>query len=48
VAVSDVAGADASLLRTILADEAVRVRSFGRRRYQLEDVFVNLIEGEGR
>jgi ABC-2 type transport system ATP-binding protein len=48
VAVSDDAAADASLLRTILADEAVRVRSFGRRRYQLEDVFVNLIEGEGR
>ncbi|MGE0439288.1 MAG: ABC transporter ATP-binding protein [Gemmatimonadales bacterium] len=45
VAVSDDAAADAQLLRTILADEGTRVRSFGRRRYQLEDVFIEMIEG---
>ena len=45
VAVADDEAADASLLRTIMADESVKVRQFGRRRYQLEDVFMNLIEG---
>ena len=48
VAVSDDAAADATLLRTILADDSVRVLQFGRRRYQLEDVFMNLIEGGAR
>jgi ABC-2 type transport system ATP-binding protein len=47
VAVSDDAAAEATLLRTILAEDSVRVRSFGRRRFQLEDVFMNLIEGNG-
>ncbi|MFN0177625.1 MAG: ABC transporter ATP-binding protein [Gemmatimonadales bacterium] len=45
IAVGDDGAAEATLLRTILADEGVRVLSFGRRRYQLEDVFMNLIEG---
>jgi ABC-2 type transport system ATP-binding protein len=47
VAVHDAAAAEAELLRTILADEGVRVLSYGRRRFQLEDVFMSLIEGEG-
>lgn len=46
VAVHDDAAADEELLRTILADDGVRVTAYGRRRFQLEDVFVNLIEGE--
>ncbi|MEZ4585540.1 MAG: ABC transporter ATP-binding protein [Gemmatimonadales bacterium] len=45
VAVHDDALADEQLLRLILQDDGVRVRSFGRRRYQLEDVFMNLLEG---
>lgn len=45
VGVTDDDAAEKQLLRAILAEESVRVRSFGRRRYQLEDVFVNLIEG---
>lgn len=45
VAVSDDDAADATLLRAIMTDDSVRVRSFGRRRYQLEDVFMDLIEG---
>jgi ABC-2 type transport system ATP-binding protein len=47
IAVHDAAAAEAELLRTILADEGVRVLSYGRRRFQLEDVFMSLIEGEG-
>ncbi|MGE0554734.1 MAG: ABC transporter ATP-binding protein [Gemmatimonadales bacterium] len=45
VAVHDDTLADEQLLRLILQDDGVRVRSFGRRRYQLEDVFMNLLEG---
>ena len=47
VTVGDDQAADEALARTILADESVRLRSFGRRRYQLEDVFMSLIEGQG-
>ena len=47
VEVTNDEAADAELLRAVLADDSVRVRSFGRRRFQLEDVFVDLIEGEG-
>ena len=45
IAVSDDAAAEALLLRTILGDEQIRVREFGRRRYQLEDVFMGMIGG---
>ncbi len=48
VAVADDEAADAGLLRALMADDSVRVRSFGRRRYQLEDVFMNLVEGGTR
>ncbi len=46
VAVADDAAADAELLRTILAEDGVRVTSYGRRRFQLEEVFMSLIERE--
>lgn len=46
VAVHDDAVADAELLRTILAEDGVRVMSYGRRRFQLEYVFMSLIERE--
>jgi len=45
VTVRDEEVAERELLRRILSDDAVRVTTFGRRRYQLEEVFVNLIEG---
>lgn len=45
VSTDDTSAAELLLLRTILADDAIRVRSFGRRRYRLEDVFVTMIEG---
>jgi ABC-2 type transport system ATP-binding protein len=47
VAVHDAAAAEEELLRTILAEDGVRVLSYGRRRFQLEDVFMTLIEREG-
>jgi ABC-2 type transport system ATP-binding protein len=47
VAVHDDATADEALLRTILADDGVRVLSYGRRRFQLEDVFLRLVAGAG-
>lgn len=46
VGVHDDSAADAELLRTILADDGVRVTSYGRRRFQLEDVFMDLIARE--
>ena len=49
VAVHDEAAADEELLRTILAEDGVRVVSYGRRRFQLEDVFMSLVDqGAGR
>jgi ABC-2 type transport system ATP-binding protein len=47
VSVHDDAAAEAELLRTVLAADDVRVLSYGRRRYQLEEVFMSLIEAEG-
>jgi hypothetical protein len=44
--VHDDAAAEAELLRTVLAADDVRVLSYGRRRYQLEEVFMGLIEAE--
>jgi ABC-2 type transport system ATP-binding protein len=45
VAVSDDAQAELLLLRTLLSDPDVVVTDFRRREYQLEDVFVQVIEG---
>ncbi len=45
VVVSDDQAAEAELLRAVLADDQTKVKKFGRRRYQLEDVFMHLIEG---
>src|SRR5512137_1707646 len=46
VGVSDEAAAEAHLLRHILADEAVVVTDFNRKKYDLEEVFMNLVQGE--
>ena len=45
VAVSDEAAAEQQLLRSVLADESLTVTSFGRKQYQLEEVFMDLVEG---
>jgi len=46
VRVSDEAAAEAHLLRHILVDEAVVVTEFSRRKYDLEEVFMDLIKGD--
>jgi len=45
VAVRDEARAERDLLRLVMADPAVTVLEFGRTRHNLEDIFVNLVEG---
>ncbi|NPV67863.1 MAG: ABC transporter ATP-binding protein [Anaerolineae bacterium] len=45
VSVSDESAAEAQLLRLVLADESVTVTEFGRRRYELEDIFLRMTEG---
>ncbi|HMQ32008.1 MAG TPA: ABC transporter ATP-binding protein [Chloroflexaceae bacterium] len=44
VGVRDERAAEAELLRHVLADGEVTVTEFGRRRYELEDVFVALVK----
>lgn len=45
VSVSDEAAAEAQLLRMVLADRGITVTEFGRRRYELEDIFLSIVEG---
>ncbi|UCC72165.1 MAG: ABC transporter ATP-binding protein [Gemmatimonadota bacterium] len=47
VRVTDAGAAESQLLRLVLADEHVVVTAFGRRTYELEDVFMNLVEENG-
>jgi hypothetical protein len=45
VSVDDEAAAESLLLRTVLSDPAVTVAEFGRQKYDLEEVFLNIVEG---
>jgi ABC-2 type transport system ATP-binding protein len=45
MAVTDEKAAKAQLLRLALADEQVTVMSFGRKTYELEEIFLNIVEG---
>ena len=45
VSVSDPAAAEAQLLRLVLQDAATTVTAFGRRQHDLEDVFMDIVEG---
>jgi len=45
VAVRDQAAAEKHLLRLVMADPGVTVLEFGRTKHNLEDVFVDLVEG---
>jgi ABC-2 type transport system ATP-binding protein len=47
VTVTDEAAAKERLLRLVLADTQVTVTSFGRKSYELEEIFVNIVEGDG-
>ena len=45
VAVTNPKAAEAELLRVLLVDPDVAVTDFRRRSYELEDIFVQLVEG---
>jgi ABC-2 type transport system ATP-binding protein len=45
VTVTDEAAAEEQLLRLVLADARVNVLEFGRKKYELEEVFLGLVEG---
>jgi len=45
VGVTDADAAEDQLLRLILEDRGMRVKSFGRKSYNLEEVFLTMIEG---
>ncbi|NLG49090.1 MAG: ABC transporter ATP-binding protein [Chloroflexi bacterium] len=47
VTVTDETAAEERLLRLVLADERVYVREFGRKKYDLENVFLGLTGGQG-
>ncbi|HEY3313885.1 MAG TPA: ABC transporter ATP-binding protein [Bacillota bacterium] len=46
IQVSDEASAEAQLLRVILAERGCTVLEFGRKKLNLEEVFMNIVEGE--
>ena len=47
VSVSDEAAAEADLLRQVLADPAATVTEFSRKKYELEEVFMDIVKGDG-
>jgi ABC-2 type transport system ATP-binding protein len=46
VSVSDENAAEANLLRHILADQTLTVTEFSRKKYELEEVFMEIVEGD--
>ena len=46
VSVTDDEAAKAQLLRLVLADEQLTVTRFGHKTYELEEIFVNIVEGD--
>jgi len=46
VNVTDAGAAEADLLRLVLADTGVTVMEFGRKKYNLEEVFLGIVEGD--
>jgi len=47
VSVSDESVAEATLLRHVLADQRVTVTEFSRKKYELEEVFMEIVKGDG-
>ena len=47
VTVTDEEAAQTRLLRLLMADEQLVVTNFGRKTVELEDIFVNIVEGSG-
>jgi ABC-2 type transport system ATP-binding protein len=48
VAVTDEAAAKDQLLRMVLSDEQITVTRFGKKTYELEEIFMNIVEGGDR
>jgi len=46
VAVTDEAAAKDRLLRLVLSDEQITVTHFGQKTYELEEIFMNIVEGD--
>ncbi len=46
VAVTDEAAAKDKLLRLVLSDEQLTVTRFGKKTYELEEIFMNIVEGD--
>jgi ABC-2 type transport system ATP-binding protein len=46
VSVTDASIAEAQLLRLVLADSDVAVSEFGRKKHNLEEVFLGIVEGD--
>ena len=46
ITVTDDEAAKAQLLRLVLADEGLTVTRFGRKTYELEEIFMNIVEGD--
>ncbi len=47
VSVADAAAAESQLLRLVLSDDRLDVCSFSRKTYELEEIFMNLVEENG-
>jgi ABC-2 type transport system ATP-binding protein len=47
VSVSDENAAEATLLRHVLSDEQLTVTEFSRKKYELEEVFMEIVKGDG-
>ncbi len=47
ISVSDEAAAEKDLLRHVLADPALMVAQFNRKKYELEEVFMEIVKGDG-
>jgi len=47
ISVTDETAAEKNLLRYLLADPAVTVAEFNRKKYQLEEVFIDIVKGDG-
>ena len=46
VSVTDEDAAESELLRLVLVDEQLKVMDWGRKKFQLEEIFLNLVEGD--
>jgi hypothetical protein len=47
VSVTDESAAEKGLLRYLMSDSAVTVLAFNRKKYELEEVFMEIVKGDG-